>query len=137
MEITPGFIELQKAAEIIAERLGNSIIQWDVQQTGALLDSLDWNVIENQIHFMYNYYGIFPDMGVGKGVSYGDIGSGKRKIKPWYNRYMHREIMRLTEIMAKNAGIRAVDVVANVTERNQFAAGSGTKQIFDTIELHL
>jgi hypothetical protein len=137
MEITPGFIELQKAAEIIAERLGSSILRYKVEETGELLESLDWKVVQNQIHILYNYYGMFPDMGVGKGVSYGQTAESKRKKKPWYNKTIHREIMRLTELSAKKAGVRAVDVVANITERNQFAAGSGTKQIFDTISLHI
>lgn len=127
MEVTPGIIEMRKAAEIIAERLGAGILKYNVEETGDLLRSLDWKVIENEIHILYNYYGMFPDMGVGKGQPlYSN--SGKRKPKPWYNKIIHREIMRLTELMAKNVGLRAVDVTANVTElRSRLGGTLGTK----------
>lgn len=133
MEITPGFIEMDKAAQIIAERLGNSIIDYNVEETGALLSTLDWNAIENQIHILYNYYGLFPDMGVGKGVSYGQNSGTNRKRKPWYNKVIHYEIMRLTEIMAEKVGKRAVDLTANITENRSRLGGT----LGNTVELYL
>lgn len=65
-----------------------------IGQSGELLQSISGQVktleagvrYEAEIH--YNYYGIFPDMGVGKGVSSGDVklerqlGGGRRR-KPW------------------------------------------------------
>lgn len=133
MEITPGLIEMDKAAQIIAERLGAGILRYDVEETGALLQSLDWDAIGNQIHILYNYYGMFPDMGVGKGASLYDKGTTSRKAKPWYNKVIHREIMRLTELMAAQVGKRAVDLTANITEHRSRLGGT----LGNTVELYL
>ena len=116
MDINPGIIELKKAAEIIAENLGQSIIQRGVIDTQALLQSLDWKVIGNTIHILYNYYGMYPDMGVGRGVKIADVRdfSSKRKRKRWYAKTMFREVARLSEKVAKLTGLRGVEVVADV-----------------------
>jgi len=117
MEITPGFIELQKAAEIIAERLGTSIIKSKVSDTGALLESLDWGVIQNEIHIQYYLYGAFREMGVGKGVPFEKVAESNRKGKKYITKVLYREVARISEYAARKAGVRGVDLTANITEK--------------------
>jgi hypothetical protein len=116
MEITPGFIELQKAAEIIAERLGTSLVRTRISDTGALLESLDWGVIQNEIHIQYNLYGAFREMGVGKGVPFEKVPESKRKKKRWATKVLYREVARISEFAAKKAGVRGVDLTARITD---------------------
>lgn len=118
MEITPGTIELQKAAQYMAENLAESIWKRDVMHTHALYAEIDWNVVADTIHILYNYYGMFPDMGVGKGVSISEVrgGNHNRKRKVWYSITMYREVARLAEKVAEMTGLRTSEVVGRVSE---------------------
>jgi hypothetical protein len=111
MTLSPGIIELQKAAQYIKENLQESIIQKKVADSGALFDSVDWKVVGDTIHILYNYYGMFPDMGVGKGIPIGEVammrGQGGRRAKKWYSPVIYREVARLAEKTALLTGIQA------------------------------
>lgn len=115
MEITPELIELDKAGRIIAEHLQDSITQMKVYDSMALFESIRWNVVGDAIHILYNYYGMFPDMGVGKGIPISEVammrGSGGRRAKKWYSPVIYREVARLAEKVAKLTGIRATATI--------------------------
>jgi hypothetical protein len=125
MEINPGIIELQKAAAIIADNLRESIWKKDVMHTHALYDSVNWKVVGDTIHILYNYYGMFPDMGVGRGISTGDVammrGSGGRRAKKWYSPVIYREVARLAEKTAKLTGITTTATILADGERGSGA----------------
>jgi hypothetical protein len=111
-----------------------TIIKWKkklasnkIGDTGSLLRSFKYNVLASaqgnvlKITFLFEYYGRFVDMGVGKGVKIGDVKesaasrklSGKmlgnrRRPKKWYSKTFHAEVMKLSEIFAKEYGHRGV-----------------------------
>lgn len=118
MELTPGIIELDKAAQIITERLGASIGKHNISDTQALLESLDWKVIGNTIHILYNYYGVMREMGVGRGVTLSEVAGSNRKPKKWATKVLYREVVRLNQFVAEQMGKRTVDVVANISQSN-------------------
>ncbi|MEM8564951.1 MAG: hypothetical protein AAGF85_00725 [Bacteroidota bacterium] len=80
-----------------------------VEDTGDLIRSIHGNIQELsggdsiKAELLYNYYGIFPDMGVGKGIQRGDatvaklVGSGRRR-KPW-TREIAAQRHRFIELM--------------------------------------
>jgi hypothetical protein len=78
------------------------------------------------IEFLFNSYGIFVDMGVGKETSIGNSGdladyatettaNGKkrlkRKAKPWFNKVWFSEVMKLREHMAARMGKAAANEI--------------------------
>ena len=99
-----------------------SIVKWKkklaidkVGNSGALLQSFQYNVLASaqgnvlKITLLFEYYGRFVDMGVGKGVKIGDVKesatsrrlSGKmlgnrRSPKKWYSKTFHTEVMKLS-----------------------------------------
>lgn len=111
-----------------------TIIKWKkklasnkIGDTGTLLKSFKYNVLASahgnvlKITLLFEYYGRFVDMGVGKGVRIGDVKesaasrklSGKmlgnrRRPKKWYSKTFHAEVMKLSEIFAKEYGHRGV-----------------------------
>jgi hypothetical protein len=111
-----------------------TIIKWKkklaskrIGDTGTLLRSFKYNVLASaqgnvlKITLLFEYYGRFVDMGVGKGVKIGDVKesaasrklSGKmlgnrRRPKKWYSKTFHAEVMKLSEIFAKEYGHRGV-----------------------------
>jgi hypothetical protein len=107
---------MNKAAQIIAERLAQSIIQKRISDTGALLEEIDWKAVNNQIRVIYNYYGVFRELGVGKYVPMSKVDDSNRKRSKWATKVIYREVARINEIMAKKAGMRAVDVVARISD---------------------
>ena len=66
---------------------------------------------EQKIEFLFKEYGIFVDMGVGKGTPKGNSGNvkTKRKRKEWYSEVWYSEVMKLREHMAIQIG----DAAAN------------------------
>jgi hypothetical protein len=111
-----------------------TIIKWKkklasnrIGDTGSLLRSFKYDVLASaqgnvlKITLLFEYYGRFVDMGVGKGIKIGDVKesaasrklSGKmlgnrRRPKKWYSRTFHAEVMKLSEIFAKEYGHRGV-----------------------------
>ena len=111
-----------------------TIVKWKkklasnkIGDTGSLLRSFKYNVLASaqgnvlKITLLFEYYGRFVDMGVGKGTKVGDVKesaasrklSGKmlgnrRRPKKWYSKTFHAEVMKLSEIFAKEYGHRGV-----------------------------
>jgi len=122
-----------------------TIIKWKkklainkVGDSGALLQSFQYNVLASaqgnvlKITLLFEYYGRFVEMGVGKGVKIGDVKesatsrrlSGKmlgnrRRPKKWYSKTFHAEVMKLSEIFAKEYGHRGVIAITeNVSDKS-------------------
>jgi hypothetical protein len=122
-----------------------TIIKWKkklasnrIGDTGALLRSFKYNVLASaqgnvlKITLLFEYYGRFVDMGVGKGVKIGDVKesaasrklSGKmlgnrRRPKKWYSKTFHAEVMKLSEIFAKEYGHRGVVAITeNLSDKS-------------------
>ena len=121
-----------------------TIIKWKkklasnrIGDTGSLLQSFKFNILASaqgnvlKITLLFAYYGRFVDMGVGRGVKIGDVKesatsrrlSGKmlgniRRPKKWYSKTFHAEVMKLSEIFAKEYGHRGVlAITENVSDK--------------------
>jgi len=122
-----------------------TIIKWKkklasnkIGDTGTLFKSFKYNVLASaqgnvlKITLLFEYYGRFVDMGVGKGVKIGDVKesaasrklSGKmlgnrRRSKKWYSQTFHAEVMKLSEIFAKEYGHRGVVAITeNLSDKS-------------------
>lgn len=87
---------------------------------GALIKSFQthllWHSAGNlqKVQFMYNYYGKFVDMGVGRGVKLTDTDKGKRVAKPWFTKTFYKEVEILKH---KLAALLAEKVPQIIVER--------------------
>jgi hypothetical protein len=103
MEINKETIEILKAwNQITQRRLRAKAFKLGLADTRSLIASIDLSAIDNQINLRYNYYGMFVDMGVGKNAPLGN--QSKRKPRKWYSPTIYREVAKLSEILAKEAG---------------------------------
>lgn len=126
-----------------------TIVKWKkklasnkIGDTGTLLKSFKYNVLASaqgnvlKISLLFEYYGRFVDMGVGKGVKIGDVKesatsrrlSGKmlgnrRRPKKWYSKTFHAEVMKLGEIFAKEYAHRGVLVITENTSDKSLTNG--------------
>ncbi len=102
-------------AEIVIERWQKKIAKYKIGSTGALVRSFTSAVEADakgdvqKITFTYLYYGMFVDMGVGRGTKYSQRGTTKRQIKPWYSSIVRREIYKLGELMIEKHGVKVLD----------------------------
>ncbi len=118
-------------AKITVERLKEQLIKKNIGVTGKLMQSLAYNIIRNaegdvsKAQVMFNYYGRFVDMGVGKGVKIGDrkelnnVNSRvaeamqkHRRPKKWYSKQFWGEVIALSEVLGKHfghVGLRTVE----------------------------
>lgn len=110
-----------KWLEIAIKEIRNKIQKLKIGSTGDLYSSISGSIQElsggdsYKAEILYNYYGIFPDMGVGKGQEMGDqavnkLAGGGRKKKPWTKEIAH-QAHRFGELMGKefaNKGAKAV-----------------------------
>jgi hypothetical protein len=101
--------------EITIERLDKSITKNDIYDTGDLQRSLHIDFATGaecnieKIVLSHLYYGIFVDMGVGRGVKKDMFGKGNhRKPKPWRSKVIINQTYRLSEILLEKTGERAV-----------------------------
>jgi len=114
----------QEWADIVLERWIRNISRLKIKETGELLRSLqahveqDANGNPSKITFAFMYYGIFPDMGVGRGVKYDEVVSSNRKKKPWYSKQFIKEVNILGTIIAEKYGEKAAYAVALFENRS-------------------
>lgn len=126
-QATSAAFAMQRWAEITHERLVESYMK-KVKHEGQGLESISSivNVSESggSATFYYNYYLMFVDMGVGRGVKIDDVrenkiaraleGSGagsKRKAKKWYSPVIGREYFKLGPILQDIYGNKAIKTV--------------------------
>lgn len=111
----------ERWADIVIERWIRKIRTLDIGTTGELLKSLQAHVELDaegnpaKITFLYLYYGIFVDMGVGRGVRLGDSAAIKRR-KPWYSSVFLKEVNILGREMAERYGYDAATVPVRAFE---------------------
>jgi len=111
----------ERWAEIVIERWIRKIQSLNIGSTGELLKSLEAHVAVDangnpaKITFLYLYYGIFTDMGVGRGVKLGDK-SETRKKKPWYSSTFLKEVNVLGRKMAERYGYDAATIPVRAFE---------------------
>ena len=105
----------ERWADIVIERWIRKIQSLNIGSTGELLKSLeaqvavDANGDPQKITFLYLYYGIFTDMGVGKNVKLGSEKSNRKK-KPWYSSTFLKEVNALGRLMAERYGYEAASI---------------------------
>lgn len=107
----------ERWADIVLERWIRKIQALHIGSTGELVKSLQAHVAVDaqgnpaKITFLYLYYGIFTDMGVGRSVKLGQAGQGnKRERKPWYSSVFLKEVNTLGRLMAERYGYDAATI---------------------------
>lgn len=127
METVPAYSEtVRQWADIVIERWIRRIQQLDIGSTGELLRSLEAHVAVDadgnpeKITFLYLYYGIFTDMGVGRGVKLGDRSSTRTR-KPWYSSTFLKEVAVLGRKMAERYGYDAASLPIKAFENASYA----------------
>jgi hypothetical protein len=77
----------------------------------------DANGDVEKIKFGFVYYGRFPDMGVGRGVKFGQAGiDNNRRVKPWFSKVFFSQVARLGEILEDKTGERAqIAIIEEIT----------------------
>lgn len=127
MEQMPTYSEMTRRwADIVIERWIRKIQALGIGETGELVKSLraqveiDANGNPEKITFLFLYYGIFTDMGVGRGVKLGDR-SDTRKKKPWYSSVFLKQVAILGHRMAERYGFDAASLPMKAFEGASFA----------------
>ena len=98
-------------ADITIERWVKRISRLGIGRTGDLVRSFTSAVQADsrgdvqKITFTYLYYGMFVDMGVGRGTTYAQRGNSARVAKPWYSSVVRREVYKLGELMIERHGV--------------------------------
>lgn len=98
-----------------------------VEDSGTLIRELKGSIREvtagsvYKAEILYHYYGIFPDMGVGKGVTRDEVRlqkmlSGGRKRKPWTREVAHQGY-RFGEIMGRAMADYAVENISKSLQK--------------------
>ena len=111
----------ERWADIVIERWIRKIQSLNIGSTGELLKSLEAQVAVDakgdpqKITFLYLYYGIFTDMGVGKNVTLGSE-KGNRKKNPWYSSTFLKEVNALGRLMAERYGYEAATIPVKAFE---------------------
>lgn len=84
--------------------------EYDIGHTGDLMRSFTSDVytaaggeVDKIVH-AYNYYALFVELGVGRGVRYGNVANSNRKEKPFKNEAYWRSVKVLTEKMSELYG---------------------------------
>lgn len=122
-------------AEIVLERWEQKIetlrIGYSLQlEDSFLLDLMSSGPHVSQIAFSFKYYGKFVDMGVGKGVSLGEVKGNiterrlvgretgnRRRAKKWYSPVFYTEVAKLKHILAeKYARSGVLAIVENIDD---------------------
>jgi hypothetical protein len=110
-------VDLEKWAAIVIEKFEFAISKYNLVYSGDLLRSFQ-AIVQSEsggdnalISFAFNYYLKMLDMGVGKGVSIADAGTGKRKKYPVFNKILYAEIMRLGELLTEMYAINGAKII--------------------------
>jgi hypothetical protein len=104
-------------AKILVERLKKKLSKFKISYSDSLRRSIRTDIMRGvggdieRVQLLYNYYGAFVDMGVGRGQKIGDVketgkmlrivGGKGRKPKKWYSVTMTAEVNTLADLMMK------------------------------------
>ena len=104
--------------EMLIKKFQDKVQKLGITDSKDFLNSFMGEVISNaggdvsRIELAFKYYGKFPDMGVGKGVTIQDVGKkGSRRQRRWFNPVFWSQFKRLVGILTKNAARRGSLVV--------------------------
>lgn len=112
--------DLEKFARFTIERWVNAQYKQKIRDTGELIRSFESHVMLDanndpvKIEFTYLYYGIFPDLGVGAGVTKDETPKGNRRPKPWYNKVFWSRLQYLAEYTATKYGVDMANMVKTI-----------------------
>lgn len=113
--------EVKQWADYVIERWEHQVIRLGISASGQLLKSFESFVITqsggdvSRIEFIFEYYGKFVDMGVGRGVTFEEVAYSNRKPKPWYNKVFFSQVMKLGELLSeKYANQAKIEIVNNI-----------------------
>ena len=122
-------LTLEAWAQIVIEKWKLKIAALDIGRTGDLVRSFYYEVYNGangnpeKIMMMFNMYGKYVDMGVGKEFAKGDWqrNDGRslyttRKPKEWYSKVFFAQIARLRDILAEKYSKAATDAIVNIIE---------------------
>lgn len=123
-------------AQIVLERWEQKMDALNIGYTQQLQDSFLLELVSmgtdvTQIAFEFKYYGKFVDMGVGKGVSLGEVRGNvverrlvgretgnRRRAKKWYSPVFYTEVAKLRFIMAEKYARNAVMAIVENLDDN-------------------
>lgn len=112
--------DLEMFAKFTVERWINRMYKLKIRETGELIRSfenhvyLDANGDPQKIEFVYLYYGIFPDLGVGTGVTKEETPKGNRHPKPWYNKVFWSRLQYIKDYAGEKYGMDAANMVKTI-----------------------
>lgn len=112
-------ITVEAWADIVIKSWRYNIEELEIGVSNDLFNSFDFHINSlsggkpASVEFVFEYYGRFVDMGVGKGVkalSF-EYKKTKRKPKPWYSREWRFQVHRLNEILSDKYGIEGANII--------------------------
>lgn len=118
-------VDVARWAEIVIKEWMIQIQMLDIQETYALLDSFSHHVVKNsrgdvaKVWFVFNYYGKFVEMAVGRNfpIDFAKSPGNKREPKPWYTRTFMAQVHRLQDLLQQKYAEEAKRYIAtNVAE---------------------
>lgn len=110
-------------ADIVIQRWLSNISKLRVIDTTELMRSFTSQISTDskgdpqKIVFAFLYYGIFPDMGVGKGVKFDSVVATRRIPKPWYSDRFFKEVRKLGYLLAERYGERAMEAISIIEQK--------------------
>lgn len=112
----------QEWADITIERWIKKTSRMKIGSTGALVRSFASSIQADargdvqKITFTFLYYGIFVNMGVGRGTNLQQVGTTNRIKKPWYSSVVRREVYKLGELMIERYGSKVLSALRMVEQ---------------------
>lgn len=109
-------------ASIVVERWETQIARLNIGHSGNLINSFAHHIITQsqgnpeRIEFAFEYYGKFVDMGVGRGVSIGEVEFSDRRKKPWYSKTFFSQVKKLGEILSVKYSEKAKAIIVENIE---------------------
>lgn len=121
---TNNILTAERWLTILIQKFQDKVEKLGITDTRDFVNSFMGEVIANaggdisRIELAFNYYGKFPDMGVGKGITLADVGKkGIRKPRRWFNPVFWPQFKCLLHILTKNTAQRgALIVIENIKD---------------------
>lgn len=104
-------------ADIVIDKWENMIARLHIGNSSTLINSFAQHVVTQangnpgRIEFVFEYYGKFVDMGVGRGISIGEVEFSDRKPKPWYSKTFFSQVKKLGEILSEKYSQKAKAII--------------------------
>ena len=112
-------------AEIVIDKWETMIARLHIGHSGKLINSFAHHVITQsggdpeKIEFAFEYYGKFVDMGVGRGVTIGEVEFSDRRRKPWYSKTFFSQVKRSGEILGEKYARKGQAVIIENLENKE------------------